>query len=293
MMKMTNAAIAAVLIVGAIAHAEDNKLPCTSPLPSVAAVCACLKKEAPYGDKCEAITDGKTPSGQAVRAGGLQGASVYAVAKQPSGWAVVDRLLYEQHHGKRASSLSMVRASESTIAGRVVVRFDYTTSDDVAGNDNDSQTQTETSALCAIGASCIHVDTACKGEDGDANGSFKGALSVDAATGAVSVTGKHEGSPKVCAPPLGPLSLWGGDSQAPPDAFASAVACTVAQPKAHFYSDAGEPRAAYVQQGDRVDAMKAPAPLSADFVRARFKGSKKATIGFMKKTDLSCAAGAP
>jgi len=71
------------------------------------------------------------------------------------------------------------------------------------------------------------------------------------------------------------------------------ITCTVAQPKAHFYSDEGQPQAAYVQQGDRVDAAAAPAPLASAFVRARFKGSKKATVGLLKKSDLNCAAGTP
>lgn len=71
------------------------------------------------------------------------------------------------------------------------------------------------------------------------------------------------------------------------------VSCTVVQLKSHFYTDDGKQRRAFVQRGDRVDVAPAPPGLSSEFVRARFKGAKKATIGLLKKSDLLCAAGAP
>lgn len=295
-MRVVLAIAASIVAVGAVARADEDKLPCTTPRPTMAAVCACLKKEAPYGDKCEPLAKGKTASAQAVRAGGMQGTTIYVVVKQSAGWAVVYEMLYEQGHGKRSSSLSMRSASESTIAGHTVVRFDYKTSDEIVGNNDDgsdgSQYETETSALCAIGGRCVEVDTKCKGEDDGEDGSFKGDLVIDAARGTVKVVGKHVGATKVCAPlTSGELALWGNTQTG--HAFAPSGSCTVAEAKAHFYSDDGKPRPAYVQKGDSVDVTPAPAPLSSEFVSARFKGAKRETFGLLKKSDLSCAATTP
>lgn len=73
-------------------------------------------------------------------------------------------------------------------------------------------------------------------------------------------------------------------------AMSWSLSCAVVQPKAHFYGEDGKQRAAYVQQGDHVDAAAAPASIAAEYVRARFHGAKKDTIGLLKKSDLTCAA---
>lgn len=84
-----------------------------------------------------------------------------------------------------------------------------------------------------------------------------------------------------------------GNGEAAPSS-AWPITCTVAQPKTHFFADDGkQQRAAYVQQGDHIDAAPAPAPLASEYVRARFRGAKKETIGLLKKSDLSCAANTP
>jgi len=67
--------------------------------------------------------------------------------------------------------------------------------------------------------------------------------------------------------------------------------CTVIVERSPFYQSPPAtplPRHPYMQRGDKVQAIPARAPDEGAFTIAMFQGTKKATIGYLKRADLDC-----
>jgi hypothetical protein len=83
---------------------------------------------------------------------------------------------------------------------------------------------------------------------------------------------------------------WPGD-EFTKQGYKATQRCTVSEPKAHFHvvmRTPPTPRQAYVIKGDRVEAVPACFEGGDAWVLARFRGSRAATVGLLKKYALEC-----
>jgi hypothetical protein len=121
----------------------------------------------------------------------------------------------------------------------------------------------------------------------EGNGTYVFKADTDVITLRLSVGGASleatEGLPTYCG------AGWPGDCFGmPPDRRVEA--CTVKAGRAYFYGTDSPParRRAFVVRGDQVFTLPCQHNEGDDFVLARFSGPKGATIGLLRRVDLSC-----
>ncbi len=208
-MRILALTILALLLCSARVVAGEE-MPCPSP-NALEKILTCLKSH--IGGQAAVISSSDAPATvRIVRVGSGSGKFIYVLVRTGAEWCVIDKLFYEQGHGKRESSFELKRVSEDQLGDIKIVRVEYHTTADTTRGDEEETEQRDVTALCvpAKRKGCLQIATACdmkREADETEVDSYRAKLTMKS-SGEVALEFESRGSGKLCKPPTTPLKIW-------------------------------------------------------------------------------------